>query len=232
MIIYYKQMPVRRYKARPRRRRTTRAVRPFKMFRRPRFNRPSVYYYKQVVDGSLILGIGSRTITQQSTASNFAPEFRVSSISNWSALSSLYDQFCISKVVLKFIPMVNVNNVQPLAGSTLTNPGLLATVIDTDDASPLSTIQEYEQYQSFKSQPAISMKTHTRVVRPAIRAVGVATGGAQQPSLPKSNQWIDCAYSTTSHFGVKIFLDAYGNFNASACYQVQAIYYLKFRNVR
>lgn len=197
-----------------------------------RIQRPNVYFYKQAIDGSLITGIGARTITQQSGVSNYACEFRVSTLPNWNALSALYDQFCLTKVVFKLIPMVNINGVQPLAASTLISPGLLATVVDTDDGNVLSNLTDYESYQSYRCQPAMSTRTHTRVVVPALRVVTVATGGTQQPGAPKKKQWVDCAYPTTSHFGIKIFLDAYGNFNAPACYQVQAIYYVKFRNVR
>lgn len=232
MIIYYKQMPVRRYKARPRRRRTTRAVRPFKMFRRPRLNRPNVYYYKQHIDGANIVGLGSRTITQGAGASNYALEFRVSNLANWAALSALYDQFCLTKVVLKLIPIVQMNGVQPLAGSTLLGSGLIGTIVDVDDAVTLSAITEYEQYQSWKFQPAISNRTHTRVVVPGMRAASIGTGGSVQPGLSKRKQWVDCAYGTTAHFGLKIYMDPYGNFNAPASYQVMCTYYIKFRNVR
>lgn len=209
-----------------------RKTRPYKMFRRKRLNKPNVYYYKQSVDGANIIGIGSRTITQGAGASNYALEFRVSNLANWAALSALYDQFCLTKVVLKLIPIVQMNSVNPLSGSTLLGSGLIGTIVDVDDAVTLSAITEYEQYQSWKYQPAISNRTHTRVVVPGMRAASIGTGGSVQPGLSKRKQWVDCAYGTTAHFGLKIYMDPYGNFNAPASYQVMCTYYIKFRNVR
>lgn len=230
-------MAFRRYKAKARRRTgggyRKRKTRVYKMFRRPRVaGKNNLYFYKQAIDGSLIPGISARTITQGASAQHYPCEFRVSNIPNWNALTALYDQFCLTKVVLKLMPIVNVNGVQPLAGSTLLGSGLIGSIIDIDDAVALSNITDYEQYQSWRCQPAISQKTHTRVVVPGMRAASIGTGGAVQPALSKKKQWLDCAYGNTAHFGIKLYLDAYGNFNAPAQYQVMATYYLKFRNVR
>lgn len=197
-----------------------------------RVRKPNVYFYKQAINGNYITGISSRTITQGVSATYYGFEFQAGNLPNWAAFSALYDQYCITKIVLRLIPMTNVNNVQPLTGASLGNPGLIASVIDTDDGTAPTALSQLEQYQSYKSQPVISQRTHTRIFVPGVDLTAIQTGGAAVNAMNKKYQWIDCAHSSIAHFGMKIYLDAYANANAPASYQVQGFAYIKFRNVR
>lgn len=193
---------------------------------------PNTYYYKQAINGSYITGIGSRTISQNVGATYFGMEFRADQLPNWSAFNALYDQYMITKIVIRLIPMLNVNNVQPTAGTSLFNPGIIATIIDTDDGTAPTALAQLEQYQSYQSQPIISTKTIQRVFVPGVDSTALASGGAVVNAVNKKLQWLDCAYGNIAHFGMKIYLDAYANANAPANYQVQGFMYIKFRNVR
>lgn len=190
------------------------------------------FYYKQAIDGTMIRGIGARTISQSASAYFKGLEFNADQLPNWSSLSALYDQYCITKVVLKFTPMINVNNVQPLSGTSLVSPGILATVLDYDDPSNPTTLAELQQYQTFKSQPAISFQKHVRVFVPGTKVDVISFGGGSSQANTKKRLWLDCSHGNISHYGCKIYLDAQGNANAPAVYQVEGYMYIKFRNVR
>lgn len=190
------------------------------------------FYYKQAIDGSMIRGIGARTISQQAGIFTRGLEFNADQLPNWSALSALYDQYCITKIVLKFTPMVNVNNVQPLAGSTLGNPGIFATVLDYDDPTNPATLAELQQYQTFKSSPVMSTRVHKRVFVPGTKVDVISFGGGGTLANTKKRLWLDCSAGNISHYGLKLYMDQYANFNASATYQVEGFMYIKFRNVR
>lgn len=196
-----------------------------------RLTRP--FFYKQTVNGSSLTGITARFINQQISAQNIALEFRAVDLPQWGTMNALYDQYCITKIVLKFVPMTTSNDFNgTVAGINIANPGIFATVIDRDDSNPLGSLTDYQQYESFKMVPCISTRTHTRIVTPSVRTYNITTGGGSQPSGIKTKQWIDCAQGSVSHYGLKIYVDPYGSANAVQCWQVFATYYVKFRNVR
>lgn len=188
-----------------------------------------IYRFKRSVDGATINTGLSRIITQGAGLQHFGFYFTLADVPGSTEFTSLFDQYRINKVVMRFMPMINVNNVQPVAGASVTNPGLMGTVIDHDDVSTLATITDYEQYQTWKCQPAISLRTHTRVIRPRI-AVGAYAGAFT--SYANTKGWIDCGSPNVQHYGLKFYMDAYGNANAAQTYQVMATYYLSFRDVR
>lgn len=231
-------MPPRRYRPRgiqyvARTKRTNRGMMKLRRYGQIKVPKnPNLYYYKQAINGNYITGISSRIITQGVGATFYGFEFQAGNLPNWSAFSALYDQYCITKFVIKLIPMTNLNGVQPLTGASLGNPGIIATLIDTDDGTALTTLAQMEQYQSYKSQAVISTKTITRTFVPGVDTTVIQTGGAAVNAMNKKLQWIDCSFSSIAHFGMKIYLDAYANANAPASYQVQGYCYIKFRNVR
>lgn len=224
------------------RRRTTFRRRKLKKYTKrkvSRFYKPSsralsrykFYNYKQTVDGVSLTGIGARYIQQTAGAQNFAVEFRADSLANWTTLSALYDQYRINKVVLKLIPMMNVSNAN-VATSSAQNPGLIMSVLDYDDSTPLAALTDYFQYANFKQQPMISGRVHTRILTPCVRDIMLNSGGASVAAGVKKRQWIDCSQGAITHNGVKIYMDPWYSVNSAQTYQVIATYYVSFRGVR
>lgn len=197
-----------------------------------KFRQQRVFFYKQAVDGVNITGISARYVNQTASNQHKALEFKLNDIPQASQLASLYDQYQITKIVLKFIPMMDSNGASAVASTSVLNPGVIATVLDYDDANALANLNEYEQYQTFKVQPAISRRTHTRIIYPAIQDYMLNAGGAGLPAGVKRRQWIDCSQGSISHKGLKLYIDQYYNVNCPQSWQVFATYYVKFRCVR
>jgi len=197
-----------------------------------RFRQQRIFYYKQAVDGLNITGISARFVSQSSVNKNLACEFKLSDIPQHTTLTALYDQYQITKIVMKFIPMVDSNAVSVATGGTASNPGVIASVLDYDDVNTLSNLHEYEQYQTFKVQPAISRRAHTRVIYPAVMDYLIGVGGGNTPAGVKRRQWIDCGASGISHKGIKYYIDQQYSSLCPQNWQVFATYYVKFRCVR
>lgn len=212
-----------------------RAIARRKAMRRGRrkFGRTRPFYYKQTVDGVSINGVGARFVEQSGgAAKHVAMEFRAQDVPNWSAFSSLYDQYQITKIVVKMIPMITNNTPLPSAGLSVLNPGITGTVIDVDDAVALTSLNQYEQYESFKFQNMYSTRPIVRTIVPHSRTYMVQAGGASVPAGTVAKKWYDCAYGAISHCGLKWYLDQYYDINSRQYFQVLATYYIKFRNVR
>lgn len=200
--------------------------------RRTKFRRTRPFFYKQTVNGGNITGILTRYINQTAGDSAYGLSFRATDIDNWSQFSALYDQYCITKIVVRLIPMLTNNPVQNLTTSSMVNPGLIGTAIDTDDSSVTATLPYFQQYESFRYQNTMSARTITRSFTPGIKSYVLSTAGTAVPGATKKKQWIDCAQATVDHYGLKIFVEKYNNANAPQLWQVICTYYLKFRNVR
>lgn len=213
-----------------------------------------VFKFKRFVDGSTITGLSaSRFLAQTGSAQYIGLTFRLSDVPAATEFQSLFDQFRITGIAIKFIPMVNSFNVQsnsgqailalaggtgssspnPLNQQTLGNPGLFGTVIDYDDADTTGyTLATYEQYQNFKFQPVFSGKIHRRYFTPHCVIAMEGQGGPAQPVGIKAKQWVDVGTPNINWYGIKIYLDAHGVSNVNQYYQVMATYYVQFKNVR
>lgn len=195
-----------------------------------RYSSGKVYNFKQTVDGVNIPNIGTRTITQGSGLQHFGIYFTLADLPQASSFTTLFDQYKINKITIKFIPMTMVNGFERSDVASVTNPGMMGTVIDFDDANTLSNINAYEEYQNFRYQSAVSMKTHSRTFRPHIAMAAYQGTFAGFTNVP--SKWIDCANATVQHYGVKFYMDVYASANTAQAYQVFATYYLSFKNVR
>lgn len=194
-----------------------------------RFNNSGLFHVKQMVNGSTIVGFSSRTITQQLLPVNYGIEFKLSDVPQFGTFSNVWDQYRINKVVVKFIPMANVNQ----TGSAFTaNPGVMATVIDYDNGGvALTALDQYEQYPNCKIVPAVRMSPHTRIITPHINIGTQNQGGAILAATNTKKQWIDCAQPNIAHHGLKVYIDAYASAGSAQTWQVFATYYLSFKNV-
>ncbi len=120
--------------------------------------------------------------------------FQVSSLSNSSTLSSLFDQYRIKMIEFITYPRVGA------AFTTSGNPGRLTSVIDYDDTSNLATEAAAMEYQSALTSSGLD--GHYRRFVPH---VAYATySGAFTSYGNATSPWIDAASPNVDHYGVKL----------------------------
>jgi len=137
---------------------------------------------------------------------NYAADFKLSLLPNASEFTALFDCYRIMNIKGQFIFDMNSAGMKGTAGSCLPN---LIYVKDYDDASPLSVIYDYQQYESMKIKrmdKTIRMSFHPRPVSP------VYGGGAFTSwAVNSTNPWIDTANNAVSYYGLKFAIDPVQN---------------------
>lgn len=189
-----------------------------------------VYTYKRFVNNA-DTGGQNPYISQLITDQHLAYHFTLSDVPNYEEFTSLYDEYKILKIVVKLMPMaMQVTN---SADGSTSNFGILATVLDFNDDTPLTSIQDYEAYQNFRFQSIQSQRLHTRVFTPTAAGLTLTEAGAATsvPVRVERNKWYRTSNAEVVYYGLKLFLGA-GSANSLQTYYFQLIYYMAFRNVK
>lgn len=177
--------------------------------------------------------------TAGATEQSWADKFTLNEVVNSSELVSLYDQYKISCVVVKFQMVSNPDVPQPPganASTTINNPMFYPKLWyyrDYDDENTLTLQQMREigkakcivlrpnRIYSVKLKPAVAMQVYR---------TAVTTGYA--PTWPKR---LDCAANDIPHYGLKYVLDTNGvaPWNSGQFQlRVERQYYLKMFNTQ
>lgn len=160
-----------------------------------------------------------------------AMSFSLNALPNSSEFTSLFDQYKIMKVKLRFIPFGdNVNlPISTMTGtSSLMSPGgPLITAIDYDDTTAPTSAADLLQYQASRVTPV--PKPLSMTIRPKFAAEiyrsGLATGyGAR-------SGWLDTANADVPHYGIKYWMNSPSALSSSFTYQVWAEVYLALKGV-
>lgn len=125
--------------------------------------------------------------------------FAFQSLPNYTELTSLFDQYRINKIVLKYVPNFTGTDLNP-STSVVTLPNL-HSVIDYDDANAPANLNELVQYSTYRMTRG--NRVHIRKWTPA---VSMDIGGVQSSGV-KFKQWIDLADTNVPHYGIKLYLD-------------------------
>jgi len=178
---------------------------------------PNVYHFKRkvflqdyaVVSTTQILG---------------AIQFALVDLPGSTDFTNLYDMYRFNKVVWKLIPKVSEALLN--AGGTLSNANLqqIHSVIDYDDNTAPTSINQLVQYQSHKLTRGHQM--HTRVVVPKCQ---MTVSGAS--AAPKAKQWLDCDQNSLAHRGLKFIIPAPATPGTTVYYDLEMTYYMSFKNV-
>lgn len=151
----------------------------------------------------------------------------LSNVVNNSEFTTLFDQYRINAIVLKFIPRLNMVQVPTVVGQApINNIPTLHWVYDYDDANAPSNVDELLQYNNYRC--CNFDKTVTMKIKPRFSLA--AYSGAFTSYKPASG-WLDCASPSIQHYGVKFAVDSFtaGQF---IDFIIRPIYYLSFRYVR
>jgi len=205
-----RKAPVRRYKKRG-------GYRGARRMMRMR-SQPKVYYYKQAYykTSAFQLTDTSDLLSTLSFTLNGAG-------GNVPAFTQIYDQYSIRKIVVKFIPKFNSME------SNVSSSVNFCSVIDFDDSNPLGSINEAWQYQSCKMTRGTSI--HTRIFKPSANAIFDGTTTAAGLA-PKKSPWLDCSNIQVPHYGLKLAVPQLPSGASPLDFDLQATFYLAFKNVR
>jgi len=168
------------------------------------------YWVKGIVNfGNLV----SSTLV----AVNASLPVSISFLDDVTALTTVFDQYCVAGVIYRITPMTSDIT------SPSVFPGKLYTVIDHDDSSALPTIGAALEYSSVVSTNGYI--GHTRLVEPRVAIAaynGAFTGYANQRS------YIDCASIGVQHYGLKVIADV--STGAAFTYTIEAEVFVHFRD--
>lgn len=212
-------MPYRRYyKKRTYRRRTGVKRNYRRRFRtRTRYSKrgQKLYLFKRFT-GSFA------TLTIQSITDTFAGyNFSLEDVPNYTEFTALYDMYKINAVKITFLPQMTQN----VSLGSVNNPQASTrffSVIDYNDSSAPTSIDELRQYQSCKMTPIL--RKHTRfIMKPKIL----------DSSNSSRSPWISTSSPSTNYFGLKVAVE---NMSSSTTtfmdYTIEAKFYLSFKQVK
>jgi len=170
----------------------------------------------KVNDRFLVNTLLSNIITNVYSAYNFV----VNSMGNISALQTLFDQYRIVGVEVMICPQVNF-----IAAGTTATAGMLHSVVDYDDGTVLTSEQAALDYQNCLSSSFSD--GHYRKFIP--HAALAAYSGAFTSYNNVVSPWIDAAYPSVNHFGVKTVVTTASTASTALVY---ATLFTEWRNVR
>jgi hypothetical protein len=151
---------------------------------------PNVHAFTRVMHHTLAINATDRHV---------AETFMLTSLPDYTEFTALFDQYRIKKVEVTFIfDRASADANASVGGSFFPN---LITVQDHDDNTPLTNIQDYEQYTTFKVRrmdKPIKITTYPKV------ATAVWNGAfAGYSELSKATQFLDCNYPSIEAYGLK-----------------------------
>lgn len=205
----------------------TKLIRRKRLARRPmgrivRAPRQPVQYFKRSV-------YYSAWTANSTTTDIFVNYYGVLNVlPNVSEFTSLYDQYRINGIKVTLIPRGNQSDIGTASGTVAQSVGVFS-VIDYDDISPLTSLNQALQYQNLKMTR--SHQIHSRYFKPRILNSVLANAGTGAVANAGSTRgWLDVNSGDVPHMGVKFVLQQ--SPNSTQTFDVKIDYYLAFKNVR
>lgn len=177
----------------------------------PTYNIPLVYEVGIIVAGSAAPAIGVIT----PTASQFPA----------STFLSGFDKYRIISLTVVFKPIQNVCN------NPASFPGFIATVIDYDNATPLTSMSQALAYDTV--QHVSMLETTIRNLEPSVAIASYAGGAFTGYIVAKGGRngpWLDNVSNTTPYFGLKYITDQTQLTTASAVVSATVTAHFQFKN--
>lgn len=170
------------------------------------------------------------TILDTAAGYHKADVIKLNQCPNYAEFTSLFDQYRITRVDIKFLFDKNSATFTGASAQFIPN---IYTVFDPDDGTPLSTENDYLQYQSLRVN---RMDTPVyRTIYPCT-ATPAYSGGAFSGYTEVKNAWIDCGNPATEYYGLKYWIDTgmAGGAGGNTLGQLKVFYtvHIQFKTVR
>lgn len=169
-------------------------------------------------------------------------QFALTDLPNFAEFTTLFDQFRINKIVLKFIWAGTGLSGIEATNNVMFGPSFIYTPDRDDSVAPASsqaganTIREYARSKEYYFGQQ-NKRVCTVVIKPSILASNYLTAVTTGYTI-KYNQWVDMANAALPHYGLKgIFIDrqtvAGGAAPAAVLYfECEATYYISCKQAR
>jgi Circovirus capsid protein len=188
---------------------------------------------RQTGDKSIKQAVFFSAINYSVSDQHIGYQFQLGQLTNGTSFTNIYDQYQITKVTVTLIPCYTNVSVATGAGNLISGSAPPPfSVIDYDDATPLTTQDAYAQFDTLKhGRLGIA---HSRSFVPRI-ASAVYAGVGSTGYTTKSLQWIGTS-SSVEHYGLKLCIPGVSNFFTGAPttvqYKVLVHMRVKFRNTK
>jgi len=168
--------------------------------------------------------------------------FCINDVASLSEFTSLFDRYMITGVQMSFQLVNNPNADDPrgsnIGGGATDSLGIypkLWYAIDNDDTN-IITLAALKEYGNVKCR-ILKPNSVIKIYVPFPKSTGSAfqTGGAQ-PAVANRPQWMDCAFPSIVHYGLKTCIDTNGIAVSSTSnpfrVKMEAKYYFRMKDVR
>jgi len=210
-------MPYKRQQKKKPKRKTVRRV--------PRGLNSAMLHAKLTCSSSSELSLSNDNLVNQT----MNIQFFLNKCTNFLAYTTLYDQYRINSVVVKFIPtmteMVARQYDDGTSGDLSEKIPSLFVVLDRDDENFLTSEDQARGFRLHKRTTATKpqqWKFKPNTLQPIYR-----TGVTSAYSVTYG-KWLDCSYADVPHFGLKCLIEPAEPRNAYN-YRVETIYYVSFK---
>lgn len=172
---------------------------------------------------------GTRFFSNASVTHAAASSFSLDDLPNATEFGNLFDSYRIDSVSMKWMFTATNNALSGVA--YVSAMPLLYTVIDKDDGTPATTLEEMEQYQNLKVRRC--EKPLKAYVRPRV-AISVYKGAFTGYGQANKNFFVDMANQDIEYYGLKWAIDPNGCTTDAVVGQFKIIvkYYFTCKDVR
>jgi len=137
------------------------------------------------------------TVGSSTVEANF--DFRLTNLNSGSQYASLFDQYCIYAVMVRF----QANSEYPTSGTL----GTLRTAIDYDNSNNLSSWTALADYSSCVTCEVETGASYERYVKPTVAPALYNVNNASLTGYGVGRYWIDSASSGMPHYGLRSYVN-------------------------
>lgn len=234
-------------------RRSTRARRGRKVYRRRNYRRGGVHRphcVKRMGQSMLIQddGTGAPIVTQNATTSlnisnitaGLLPntyqyggsiQFRLNAVADYSDLTQLFDRYKITGVKVKMLYQQNIADAQSVGALPV-----MWYAQDFDDSLVPTSSTDVQVKQYAKTRILNGNREFSLFIRPRISKSLVSADTTSAGASSEKPCYVDCAYPQVPHYGLKFWVDGWHAGSPSQAIaqalRIQTTYYLKLKDTQ
>lgn len=144
-----------------------------------------VHYFKRTVQ--------FEPITINDTQQFGALKFQLNQLPNYTEFTALFDVYRVSAIKIKFVPDYGTGSLNPLTTNVLF--GCFHTAIDRNDDTPVGSLDELLQYDTYKQTRLTSY--HSRYFKPMTKITDASF----------KKKWYDTSDDDEAYYGIKYVAD-------------------------